>query len=177
MWLRLQVNLLARQTHEVWARDKIEEGWKYAPDRPLGRRGKDAAAAPPATQTSPLLVPYEFLTEKEKASSIMSATEMVRCILYLNYRFEFVPSERRTSTGGRVCGSPYLWQSLTVLRRVLPSLPSACMICVGDIVCVRLCLLWFVIRVISLPFARVPTQHNACPPSATTRRRPRRRCP
>ena len=28
------VNLLARQTHEVWARDKLSEGWKYAPDRP-----------------------------------------------------------------------------------------------------------------------------------------------
>jgi hypothetical protein len=30
--IRDLVNLLARQTHEVWARDKIEEGWKYAPD-------------------------------------------------------------------------------------------------------------------------------------------------
>ncbi len=31
--IRDLVNLLARQTHEVWARDKFEEGWKYAPDR------------------------------------------------------------------------------------------------------------------------------------------------
>jgi hypothetical protein len=38
--------------------------------------------------TSPLLVPYEFLTEKEKSSSVQSATEMVRTILYLNYAFE-----------------------------------------------------------------------------------------
>ena len=52
-----------------------------------------------STQTSPLLVPYDFLTEKERASSVMSATEMVRTILFLNYRFEYVPNERRPSTG------------------------------------------------------------------------------
>ena len=38
------INMLARQTHEIWARDKIEEGWKYAPDRPMQRRAKDAGA-------------------------------------------------------------------------------------------------------------------------------------
>ena len=42
----------------------------------------------PTMNTSPLLVPYEFLTEKEKASSVHSAMEMIRTILYLNYRFE-----------------------------------------------------------------------------------------
>ena len=27
------VDLLARHSHEVWARDKMKDGWKYAPDR------------------------------------------------------------------------------------------------------------------------------------------------
>jgi hypothetical protein len=31
--MKTLVNLLARQMHEVWARDKLREGWKYAPDR------------------------------------------------------------------------------------------------------------------------------------------------
>ena len=42
----------------------------------------------PGVQTSALLVPWEFLTEKEKQSSVHSATEMIRSILYLNYKFE-----------------------------------------------------------------------------------------
>ena len=31
--IKALVNHMARQMHEIWARDKIEDGWKYAPDR------------------------------------------------------------------------------------------------------------------------------------------------
>jgi hypothetical protein len=51
--------------------------------RPLVKRGGRHEGPAPVAQTSALLVPYDFLTEKEKASSINSALEMVRCILYL----------------------------------------------------------------------------------------------
>jgi hypothetical protein len=49
------------------------------------RKGKSAV---PAGKTSPLLVPFEFLTEKELALLKTSAAEMVRTILFLGYSIE-----------------------------------------------------------------------------------------
>ena len=48
---------------------------RYAPERATVKKTKDH-------MTSPQLVPYSFLTEKEKASPVKSAQEMVRMILY-----------------------------------------------------------------------------------------------
>ncbi len=51
-------------------------------------------------KTSALLVPFEFLTEKEKSSTMNSATEMIRTVLYLGYKFEknphLVPGSSKT---------------------------------------------------------------------------------
>jgi RyR domain len=95
--IRELVDLLSRHSHEVWARDKIKEGWKYAPDRSQSRKEKAGGVpqgsnvvpqTPGQAKVSPLLVPYEFLTEKEKANTVNSATEMIKTILYLGFEFQ-----------------------------------------------------------------------------------------
>ena len=45
---------LARNTHEVWAKTRLEQGWKWGETRDDARK------------LHPCLVPYENLTEKEK---------------------------------------------------------------------------------------------------------------
>jgi hypothetical protein len=102
--IRELVDLLSRHSHEVWARDKIKEGWKYAPDRSQSRKEKASGLhqgssimpqTPGQAKVSPLLVPYEFLTEKEKANTVNSATEMIKTILYLGFEFQRDPSVGR----------------------------------------------------------------------------------
>src|SRR5215470_3433803 len=52
--LRDKIEALARNNHDVWARARINEGWKYGPERNDDRK------------EHPGLVPYEQLTEPEK---------------------------------------------------------------------------------------------------------------
>ena len=49
--------------------------------------GRPSTPAGVASKTSSMLVPYEFLTEKEKASSRSSAMEMVRTLLQMGFTF------------------------------------------------------------------------------------------
>lgn len=56
------VELLARNAHTVWAEGKIRAGWCYAPAHSAGLEA--------TTKTSPMLVPYEFLDEREKVGSL-----------------------------------------------------------------------------------------------------------
>jgi hypothetical protein len=49
-----KIEALARNNHEVWARARIDEGWKYGPERNDARK------------EHPGLVPYEQLSEAEK---------------------------------------------------------------------------------------------------------------
>ena len=48
--------IIAKNVHEVWAAGRLAEGWKYGPER------NDAL------RTHPGLVPYEELSETEKAN-------------------------------------------------------------------------------------------------------------
>jgi len=66
--------LLARNTHENWARQRIAEGWKYGPRRDDARK------------EHPNLVPYEELSETDKDYDRRTATETVKTILALGYR-------------------------------------------------------------------------------------------
>ena len=68
--------LLARNTHENWARLRMAEGWTYGPKRD------------DATKTHPSLVPYEQLSESEKDYDRATAMETVKTILALGYRIE-----------------------------------------------------------------------------------------
>jgi ryanodine receptor 2 len=70
---------LAKNTHEVWARTRIDQGWTYGPTR------DDAA------RKHPCLVPYEELPEEEKKYDRDTALETLKLILSLGYRI--VPEE------------------------------------------------------------------------------------
>ena len=71
--VRELIETLARNTHDVWARQRLSEGWRYGPERD-------------DTQlTHPGLVPYEDLSEPEKEYDRYTATETLKLILALGY--------------------------------------------------------------------------------------------
>lgn len=65
---------LARNTHENWASQRIELGWRHGPVRDDERK------------EHPCLVPYDELPEDEKDFDRRTALETVRLILALGYR-------------------------------------------------------------------------------------------
>ena len=65
---------LSKNTHEVWAKRRIRDGWTYGPRR------DDAA------KKHPCLVPYESLPEGEKAYDRDTALETLRLIVALGYK-------------------------------------------------------------------------------------------
>ena len=64
---------IAENVHDVWAKGRISEGWTYG-------EVKD-----PAQKTTPLLVPYAELPEREKAYDRNTAFETLRLIVKLGY--------------------------------------------------------------------------------------------
>ena len=76
------VEQLAENNHDHWARQRIEAGWTYGPQRDDDRK------------THPDLVPYEDLPEGEKEYDRTSVVETLKVILILGY--QVVP----TRTGG-----------------------------------------------------------------------------
>jgi RyR domain len=66
--------LLARHSHDVWARQRLAEGWRYGPRRDDGRK------------EHPCLVPYEELPESEKQYDRSTALETLKAITALGYR-------------------------------------------------------------------------------------------
>jgi len=68
------VELLARNNHELWARRRMMEGWRWGPRRDEERK------------ETPLLVPYEELPESEKAYDRENAAETLKVILALGGR-------------------------------------------------------------------------------------------
>lgn len=67
---------IAENVHEVWAKNRISEGWKY------GRTRDDS------TKTTPCLVPYDELSEAEKKYDRDTAVETIKTIIKLGYRIE-----------------------------------------------------------------------------------------
>jgi len=65
---------LAENTHDVWAAQRLAEGWTYGPAR--DDRAKE----------HPCLVPYGQLLESEKAYDRRTAGETIKVILTLGYR-------------------------------------------------------------------------------------------
>lgn len=68
--------LLAKNTHENWARQRMDEGWRHGPHRD------------DAKKEHPSLVPYEQLPESEKEYDRTTAMETLKTILALGYRIE-----------------------------------------------------------------------------------------
>ncbi|BAY22651.1 hypothetical protein NIES2100_24140 [Calothrix sp. NIES-2100] len=68
--------LLAKNTHEIWAQQRIEEGWKFGTQRDDVRK------------EHPGLVPYEELSESEKQYDRNTALGVIKMLLALGYRIE-----------------------------------------------------------------------------------------
>jgi hypothetical protein len=68
--------LLARNTHDVWAKGRLAEGWRWGPRRDDRRK------------EHPCLVPYEALPDAEKGYDRQTALESIKVILALGYRIE-----------------------------------------------------------------------------------------
>ena len=64
---------LARNTHEVWARKRVDEGWTYGPRRDDEKK------------QTPLLVPYDELPESERAYDREVALETLKYVIALGY--------------------------------------------------------------------------------------------
>ncbi|WP_019503173.1 RyR domain-containing protein [Pleurocapsa sp. PCC 7319] len=70
------IELLAKNTHEIWAQQRLADGWQYGPQRddPLKQH--------------PGLVPYENLPDSEKEYDRRIALEVIKALLALGYRIE-----------------------------------------------------------------------------------------
>lgn len=67
---------MAKNTHEVWAKARIQEGWHYGTERD------------DVLMIHPGLVPYEQLSEGEKSYDRNTAIETLKLLIKLGYRIE-----------------------------------------------------------------------------------------
>lgn len=66
--------LLSKNTHEVWAQNRIKQGWTY------GEKRDDVQ------KQHPCLVPYEELPESEKEYDRSTAIQTLKLITKLGYK-------------------------------------------------------------------------------------------
>jgi hypothetical protein len=67
-------DLLGKNNHEVWARQRISDGWTYGPVRD------------DQLKQHPSLVPYEELSESERNYDLVMASELLKTILAMGFR-------------------------------------------------------------------------------------------
>jgi hypothetical protein len=67
---------LAENAHDIWARQRLQDGWKHGPKRD------------DANKEHPCLVPYDQLPEAEKEYDRKTAMETLKAIIALGYRIE-----------------------------------------------------------------------------------------
>jgi ryanodine receptor 2 len=72
---------LAENSHDLWAAQRIGEGWEHGPRRDDGRK------------QHPCLVPYDQLPESEKEYDRVAAIGTLKAILRLGYRIVPPPVE------------------------------------------------------------------------------------
>ena len=75
------IERLSESNHDHWARQRIDAGWTYGPERNDELR------------THPDLVPYGALDDAEKEYDRTSVIETLRAIVALGYRIEHGPRE------------------------------------------------------------------------------------
>ncbi len=64
---------MARNVHEVWSQNRLDDGWTYGPVRD------------DATKKHPCLVPYDDLPEREKDYDRATSQETLKLILKLGF--------------------------------------------------------------------------------------------
>jgi len=67
---------LAENAHDIWAAQRMADGWQYGPQRDDARK------------LHPCLVPYSDLPDAEKQYDRSAAMETLKAILLLGYRIE-----------------------------------------------------------------------------------------
>ena len=65
---------LAENTHEVWAKGRMEQGWVYGKERNDEKK------------ETPCMVPYKDLSESEKDYDRNTAIETLKLIVKLGYK-------------------------------------------------------------------------------------------
>jgi len=69
------IEYLAKNNHEIWAQQRIKEGWTYGPKRDDKKK------------QHPDLLPYDELPESEKEYDRNSARETIKVIISLGFNF------------------------------------------------------------------------------------------
>lgn len=72
--LNALVEIIAKNVHEVWASERIKEGWTYGPIRD------------DKNKTTPCLVPYDELPESEKEYDRLTAFQTLKLVVKLGYK-------------------------------------------------------------------------------------------
>ena len=67
---------MAKNVHDVWSAGRIAQGWTWGPKRDDEKK------------ENPCLVPYDQLTESEKAFDRNTAMETLKLILKLGWKIE-----------------------------------------------------------------------------------------
>ena len=70
------IEVLAKNTHEVWAQQRFTEGWQYGAKRYDERK------------EHPCLIPYEELPENEKKYDRNTAIETLKAVVLLGFKIE-----------------------------------------------------------------------------------------
>ncbi|TRZ10478.1 hypothetical protein HGM15179_016619, partial [Zosterops borbonicus] len=86
------VDRLAENGHNVWARDRVQQGWTYSTTQDIKNK------------RNPRLVPYNLLDEGTKATNRESLCQAVRTLLGYGYNIE--PPDQETPSQGAPSGGP-----------------------------------------------------------------------
>lgn len=73
-YLSVLTEQLAKNTHEVWARGRMSQGWRWG------------AVRDDENKTHPDLIPYDELTDIEKEFDRQTSLETLKVILSLGYK-------------------------------------------------------------------------------------------
>ena len=74
--IRALGEMLSKNTHEVWAKKRMDEGWIWGTERDDEKK------------THPCLVPYDQLPERERDYDRATSMETLKLIIKLGYKIE-----------------------------------------------------------------------------------------
>ena len=72
--LKMLVEQMSKNVHEVWAETRIKQGWTYGPQRSDEKK------------THPCLIPYEDLPEEEREYDRNTSISTLKLILNLGFK-------------------------------------------------------------------------------------------
>ncbi|XP_071656899.1 ryanodine receptor 1 isoform X4 [Patagioenas fasciata] len=90
------VDRLAENGHNVWARDRVQQGWTYSTVQDIKNK------------RNPRLVPYHLLDERTKKTNRDSLCQAVRTLL--GYGFNIEPPDQESSSQGAPRGGADRWR-------------------------------------------------------------------